>query len=89
MFQSPEGTLMPLYSSMYNNFGQFPLRYKYINILWFCAHWLAMSNSCYNPFIYLICHVSSQTNLGGQKCQNDLVSQIILSLRESLVLTTR
>jgi hypothetical protein len=31
--------------------------YKYINILWFCAHWLAMSNSCYNPFIYVICHV--------------------------------
>ena len=33
-------------------------RFKYINILWFCAHWLAMSNSCYNPFIYVICHVS-------------------------------
>ena len=32
--------------------------FKYINILWFCAHWLAMSNSCYNPFIYVICHVS-------------------------------
>ncbi|XP_040568588.1 tachykinin-like peptides receptor 99D [Lepeophtheirus salmonis] len=30
--------------------------YKFINILWFCAHWLAMSNSCYNPFIYLLCH---------------------------------
>ncbi|QQP57560.1 Neuropeptide receptor A23, partial [Caligus rogercresseyi] len=30
--------------------------YKYINIIWFCSHWLAMSNSCYNPFIYLICH---------------------------------
>jgi len=30
--------------------------FKYINILWFCAHWLAMSNSCYNPFIYVICH---------------------------------
>ncbi len=20
-------------------------RYKYINIIWFCSHWLAMSNS--------------------------------------------
>ncbi|XP_037045815.1 neuropeptide Y receptor type 1-like isoform X2 [Bradysia coprophila] len=26
--------------------------YKYINIVWFCSDWLAMSNSCYNPFIY-------------------------------------
>ncbi|XP_013781729.2 RYamide receptor-like [Limulus polyphemus] len=28
--------------------------YKYINVIWFCSHWLAMSNSCYNPFIYAI-----------------------------------
>jgi len=26
--------------------------YRYINIIFFCCHWLAMSNSCYNPFIY-------------------------------------
>nr|AKQ63034.1 orphan G-protein coupled receptor 24 [Platynereis dumerilii] len=26
--------------------------YRYINIIWFCSHWLAMSNSCCNPFIY-------------------------------------
>ncbi|XP_034945758.1 RYamide receptor-like [Chelonus insularis] len=26
--------------------------YRYINIIWFCFDWLAMSNSCYNPFIY-------------------------------------
>ncbi|CAO1440286.1 unnamed protein product, partial [Diamesa serratosioi] len=26
--------------------------FKYINIIWFCCDWLAMSNSCYNPFIY-------------------------------------
>ena len=32
--------------------------YPYINIIWFCMHWLAMSNSCYNPFIYLLLNVS-------------------------------
>ncbi|KAG7208497.1 hypothetical protein KM043_014721 [Ampulex compressa] len=26
--------------------------YRYINIIWFCCDWLAMSNSCCNPFIY-------------------------------------
>nr|UXG49835.1 leucokinin receptor [Aplysia californica] len=26
--------------------------YTYINIIWFASNWLAMSNSCYNPFIY-------------------------------------
>ncbi|XP_026685232.1 RYamide receptor-like [Diaphorina citri] len=26
--------------------------YHYINIVFFCCDWLAMSNSCYNPFIY-------------------------------------
>ncbi|XP_054710937.1 tachykinin-like peptides receptor 99D [Uloborus diversus] len=28
--------------------------YRYINVIWFFCHWLAMSNSCYNPFIYAI-----------------------------------
>ncbi|XP_054706482.1 tachykinin-like peptides receptor 99D [Uloborus diversus] len=31
--------------------------YKYINVIWFFAHWLAMSNSCYNPFIYAIYNI--------------------------------
>lgn len=33
-------------------------RYPYINIIWFCFDWFAMSNSCYNPFIYSIYNVS-------------------------------
>ncbi|VVC32448.1 Neuropeptide Y receptor family,GPCR, rhodopsin-like, 7TM,G protein-coupled receptor, rhodopsin-like [Cinara cedri] len=27
-------------------------QFRYINIVFFCCDWLAMSNSCYNPFIY-------------------------------------
>uniref|UniRef100_A0A0K0EN69 G_PROTEIN_RECEP_F1_2 domain-containing protein n=1 Tax=Strongyloides stercoralis TaxID=6248 RepID=A0A0K0EN69_STRER len=26
--------------------------WHYINVLFFCCHWLAMSNSCFNPIIY-------------------------------------
>lgn len=33
-------------------------RYQHINIVWFCSNWLAMSNSCYNPFIYGLLNVS-------------------------------
>lgn len=32
--------------------------FRYINIVWFCCDWLAMSNSCYNPFIYGIYNVN-------------------------------
>lgn len=24
----------------------------HMNIVWVCFHWLAMSHSCYNPFVY-------------------------------------
>lgn len=40
------------------SFRFFIYRYRYINIIWFCCDWLAMSNSCYNPFIYGIYNVS-------------------------------
>lgn len=35
-----------------------PHRYRHIAVLWMCANWLAMSNSCHNPFIYGLCSVS-------------------------------
>ena len=34
-------------------------QWRYVNIMFFIFHWLAMSNSCYNPFIYGIYSVSS------------------------------
>lgn len=33
-------------------------RYYYINIIFFCCHWLAMSNSCLNPIIYGVYNVN-------------------------------
>ncbi|ESO82158.1 hypothetical protein LOTGIDRAFT_92844, partial [Lottia gigantea] len=30
--------------------------YHYINIIWLSSNWFAMSNSCYNPFIYGLCN---------------------------------
>ncbi|XP_037087899.1 probable G-protein coupled receptor 83 [Pollicipes pollicipes] len=27
-------------------------QFRYINVIFFCFHWLAMANSCCNPFIY-------------------------------------
>ena len=32
--------------------------YTFINLVFLVSHWLAMSNSCYNPFIYSICSPS-------------------------------
>lgn len=31
--------------------------FEHIAVLWLCANWLAMSNSCHNPFIYGFCSV--------------------------------
>ena len=48
------------YKSLYLTLFYFAsnFSYRYINIIWFCSNWLAMSNSCYNPFIYGLLNVS-------------------------------
>ena len=39
-------------------------QYKYINLIFLVSHWLAMSNSCYNPFIYCLCSAVFRHDLG-------------------------
>ncbi|CAF3881094.1 unnamed protein product [Rotaria sp. Silwood1] len=39
--------------------------FKHIVVLWLCANWLAMSNSCHNPFIYGFC--SARFNIEFRK----------------------
>ena len=36
--------------------------YKYIQVVWCACHWLAMSNSCYNPMVY--CWMNSKYRNG-------------------------
>lgn len=45
--------------------------FKHIVVLWLCANWLAMSNSCHNPFIYGFCSVSELTMIDICVCGND------------------
>ncbi|XP_053954082.1 RYamide receptor-like [Anastrepha ludens] len=42
---------LQLYNILYVTFPEIN-EYHFISIIWFSCDWLAMSNSCYNPFIY-------------------------------------
>ncbi|GAU97299.1 hypothetical protein RvY_08620 [Ramazzottius varieornatus] len=42
--------------------------YSYINIIWFCCNFLAMSNSCQNPFILGFCNEKFRRQL-RRKCR--------------------
>ena len=39
--------------------------FKFINLIFLISHWLAMSNSCYNPFIYTICSPQFRQEVTG------------------------
>ena len=39
--------------------------YPYIHVIWTACHWLAMSNSCYNPIVY--CWMNSRYRNGFQR----------------------
>ncbi|KAL7019195.1 hypothetical protein ACKWTF_011042 [Chironomus riparius] len=54
--------------------------YRHINIIFLCCDWLAMSNSCYNPFIYGIYNVSRRNKLIN-------FQSITLSMRVHYVVT--
>lgn len=49
-------------------------QYRYINIIFFCCDWLAMSNSCYNPFIY---------GIYNEKFQREFRLRLAVFLRRS------
>ena len=42
--------------------------FKYINLIFLVSHWLAMSNSCYNPFIYCLCSAVFRHDLSHLFC---------------------
>lgn len=53
------GNTYAYFSTVITSLSLSPLyRYRYINLIWFACHLLAMSNSCINPFIYALCSVS-------------------------------
>ena len=43
-------------------------QYRYINLIFLVSHWLAMSNSCYNPFIYCLCSSQFRQELSHLLC---------------------
>ena len=51
--------------------------YENIHIIWFCCNWLAMSNSCYNPFVYGLLNVShTKRKMPGET--NKVIKKIYL-----------
>lgn len=43
---------LQIYSILFALYDDDINEFKHINIIWLCSNWLAMSNACYNPFIY-------------------------------------
>ena len=70
------------FRSFINFFIKF--RYRYINVIFFCSHWLAMSNSCYNPIIYGIFSVSRFFTLSLKITINYMVIYTIIQ-RQNII----
>ena len=52
--------LAHMYLLMYLNIYFYFSRHDYVHFFFFAGHWLAMSNSCINPFIYAIFSVRNK-----------------------------
>uniref|UniRef100_UPI00398F0268 prolactin-releasing peptide receptor-like n=1 Tax=Pristiophorus japonicus TaxID=55135 RepID=UPI00398F0268 len=56
------------------------LNYKYVKVLHLSCHWLAMSSSCYNPFIYASLHQKFRLHLRGYAQQRKRNSSFMSSI---------
>ena len=58
--------LAHMYLLMYLNIYFYFSRHDYVHFFFFAGHWLAMSNSCINPFIYAIFSVRNKMVRGDK-----------------------
>ena len=60
-------------------------RYPYINIVWFCCNFLAMSNSCQNPFILALCNVCILFWFLTMKTRRQKINSYCIALTETFL----
>ena len=72
------------FRSFINFFIKF--RYRYINVIFFCSHWLAMSNSCYNPIIYGIFSVSRFFTLSLKITINYMITLLYIKIQRQNII---
>ncbi|CAH1794468.1 unnamed protein product [Owenia fusiformis] len=70
---------------------------QYMNVVWICSHWFAMSNSCYNPLVY--CWMNAKYRNGFKHvfrkccpflagCESKPTADTLQSMRRSNTLLT-